>query len=320
MTVKKETMTKLRSVIVATLFAAVVFIGYSQASGAGFKTSHVVILVMDGARWTETWGEATHTNIPVIAKQFAPQGVICTHFRNEGKTETNPGHVALSTGVQEDIKNDGSELPKNPGLFQYFRKQTGRPADDAVLEASKDKLRILADCTAPEWAGKYAPRFSCGKNGDGTGGYRDDQITFEHVMQVLSNQAPAYLLINFKDPDSAGHAKKWDAYLKAIQTVDDYAGKVWSLIQSHPKLKDTTTLFVVNDHGRHTTDFKSHGDDCEGCRHILCAVVGPDIKKGVVTDAAYDQRDVAATAAQLLGIQMPTSQGKVMSEILAGKN
>lgn len=291
-------------------------IGVAPASAA-HKTKHVVVLVMDGARWTETWGETTHTNIPVIAKKFASQGVICTNFRNQGKTETNPGHVALCTGVYEDIKNDGSELPKHPSIFQYFLKQTGGAAELAWIESSKDKLGILSNCTDPQWAGKFRPQFSAGKNGDGTGGYRDDAVTFENVKKVLATKAPTILVINFKDPDSAGHAKKWDAYLKAIQTTDEYAGKIWDQIQADPKLKDQTTLFVVNDHGRHTQDFKSHGDDCEGCRHILWAAVGPDIKQGAICEKACDQRDVTATAAELLGVKMPTSEGKVLAEILA---
>ena len=44
-----------------------------------FKTKNVFIVVMDGARYTETWGSPMQTNIPHI-RSLAQQGVMCTSF------------------------------------------------------------------------------------------------------------------------------------------------------------------------------------------------------------------------------------------------
>lgn len=278
-----------------------------------FKTKHVVILVMDGARYSETWGDPGHRYIPRIAGELAPQGVVFTNFRNQGKTETVPGHTALCTGVyQTKMNNGGKEIPSHPSLLQYLLRQTGAPASQAWINSSKDKLVVLADCTDPEWKGRFRPSTDCGKSGNGKGGYRDDSTTFVRAKEILHRDAPALLVINFKDPDSCGHENKWEAYLGAIRQTDSYAADLWGCIQADSVLRDSTALFIVNDHGRHTRDFKSHGDNCDGCRHILCVALGPDFPRGVVNEEPCGQIDIPATAAQLLGVEMPTGQGHTL--------
>ncbi|HQK98709.1 MAG TPA: sulfatase, partial [Bacteroidia bacterium] len=83
--------------------------------------------------------------------------------------------------------------------------------------------------------------------------------------------------------------------------------------------KDQTTLIVTNDHGRHTAGhldgFVSHGDSCDGCRHVELFGIGPDFKKNYVTDWHYEQIDISNTVAELMGFYMPTSKGKVIKNI-----
>ena len=78
---------------------------------------------------------------------------------------------------------------------------------------------------------------------------------------------------------------------------------------------------MSNDHGRHTDGTKdgyvSHGDSCEGCRHILLYAKGPDFKRGVEIATKREQIDIAATAAAILGIDIPGSKGQVLEELLA---
>jgi len=145
----------------------------------------------------------------------------------------------------------------------------------------------------------------------------------EKAPRALTTHAPKAMVINFLGPDSTGHAKKWDAYLKAITEVDGYAAELWKTIQGDAKLKDRTTLFIVNDHGRHLDQirdgFVSHGCDCEGCRHILCVALGPDFKRGVEVATPCHQPDVTATAAHLLQVAMPTGTGQVIQELFAAR-
>ena len=108
-------------------------------------------------------------------------------------------------------------------------------------------------------------------------------------------------------------------YLKSIQKCDDYAFQLWNMIQSNEKMKDKTALIITNDHGRHLDGRKdgyiSHGDNCEGCRHISLLAIGPDFKKNVESGNSAEQLDISKTISEILNFQMPTGKGRVLTEL-----
>lgn len=274
--------------------------------------------MMDGARYTETWGEPAQAYIPEI-KNLASQGVVCTSFYNEGQTVTVPGHTAVTTGYYQAINNGGQEIPAKPSIFQYYRSQFSKAAEDTWVIATKDKLEVLSDCLDPAWAGKYRPRTDCGVNGIHTG-YREDSVTYMHLIDTISKYHPHFVLVNYKEPDASGHANNWIKYTNGIKDVDKYVGDLWDFLQADSVYAGTTTLIVTNDHGRHldgiADGFPSHGDDCDGCRHIFFMGVGPDFKKNHIDENNYSLIDIAPTVSKLLGINFPNAEGKVMSAIL----
>lgn len=293
----------------------------SNKTASPHKAKRVVILMIDGPRYTETWGEPTRQYIPRQNKELLPQGVLYTQFKNNGPTYTNAGHSAITTGFYQPINNSGKELPKNPSLFQMYL-ATGKPKTDAWIITSKDKLEILADTKNPDWSGKHLPSTDCGLSGNGSK-YREDTVTWAQVEKLLPEHKPHLTLINFKEPDASGHAKSWENYLKGIRDTDEYAAQLWKLIQSIPEFKNQTALFITNDHGRHIDGrldgFISHGDECSGCRHISLLAMGPDFKKGKELDTPAGQIDIAVTVAEILGLKIPNSPGRVLTELWEGK-
>jgi hypothetical protein len=283
------------------------------------KARHLFIVVIDGPRWSETWADpaVAAKNIPHQWGELAAQGTRYTAFRNTGWTYTNCGHTALTTGFYEQIENQGNELPNHPSMFQLFRAATDHPAGSTWVVASKDKLKILADTKDKAWKGHLVPRFDCGNLG---GGYRTDGATVAVVERVLASDHPELMLVNLREPDSSGHAKDWDGYLRGIAANDAAVARIWSVIQADAELHDRTDLFITNDHGRHLDGhgdgYISHGDDCEGCRHISLLALGPDIAAGQVRDQVRSQVDLAATVAWLAGIELPGSPGVVMHELV----
>jgi hypothetical protein len=119
---------------------------HAAAEISKYKTENVIVLIMDGPRYTETWGDSTHQYIPHMANDMAQHGVIYSDFRNNGPTYTNAGHTAICTGIYQRIDNMGKELPKKPSMFQYWLKAKGKPQNAAYVIASKDKLEILTNC------------------------------------------------------------------------------------------------------------------------------------------------------------------------------
>jgi predicted AlkP superfamily pyrophosphatase or phosphodiesterase len=316
--IKFVRMVRLRFII--ALFSAALFIFYCGCAKDPViykhATRNVVLVIVDGARYTETWGLPGRTHIP-HRSSFLNQGVMCTAMYNNGYTFTNAGHTALTTGVYQNINNGGTEYPANPSVFQYYLKKYKGSSTDAWVVATKDKLAVLSDCTNPVWQGKYRPSTDCGNAGLGTG-YREDSVTFDHVKNILNVSHPRLMLVNFKQPDAAGHAADSTAYLQGIIDTDEYIYRIWEQLQSDPFYKDQTTLIVTNDHGRHTAGhldgYVSHTDNCEGCRHIEFFAMGPDFKSNYTSTVPYNQIDINATLAELLDVQMPTAKGKVMKE------
>lgn len=282
-----------------------------------YKTQNVIIVVVDGPRLTETWNDPTRQFIPHRASMLS-EGVYCSKFYNNGTTSTNPGHTAICTGVYENINNGGAEYPTNPSIFQYWLKTFNRPKTEAWVIATKDKLEVLSDCKDVNWKGTYRPSTDCGNIGLGTG-YREDITTFISATTKLTSNHLRLALINFKQPDAAGHANDSSAYLQGILDTDNYIYQLWQQLQNDDFYKDRTTLIVTNDHGRHTAGyldgFISHGDGCDGCRHIEFFAIGPDFKKGYISTTSYEQTDISLTIGELMGFSIPTSNGKVMKDI-----
>ncbi|RNI26975.1 sulfatase-like hydrolase/transferase [Rufibacter latericius] len=282
-----------------------------------YKTESVIIVVIDGPRFTETLGDSNHTYAPFLTKQFLTEGGIAlTNFYNDGVTFTNPGHGTITTGYRQNVENSGKELPKNPSFFQAWRQQTKSPANSAWIIASKGKLEILANSSDSAWHNQYMPSTNCGTNSGS--GYRSDLTTFEVAMKVLQTDHPKLMLINFKDPDVGGHTNNWSGYLQGIKRADSLVAELWTYLNKDKAYKDKVTLLVTNDHGRHldgmADGFVSHGDGCEGCRHITLFAAGPDFKKNATIDTYYRQRDIAATVAELMRIEMVT-EGEMMKEL-----
>lgn len=281
-----------------------------------YQTKNVVLLVVDGPRISETWEAANKENIPNRVS-LLNQGVFISNFKNNGTTNTNPGHSAMCSGVYENIKNNGTELPGFPSVMQQWLKFTGADKTKAWVIASKDKLEVLNDCKLADWKGKFQPSVDCGVSGNGSG-YRDDLVTMTKTKEVMAKYSPNVIVVNLKDVDSYGHANKWNEYLKAIKTTDASIKEIWDYIQSLPAYKDKTTLIVSNDHGRHIDangGFAEHGDDCTGCRHIEFFAMGPDFKKNTtISTGNYEQIDIASTMAELLGVPKQYMKGKIIKD------
>ncbi|WP_082685127.1 sulfatase-like hydrolase/transferase [Hymenobacter sedentarius] len=282
------------------------------------RTKNVIIVVIDGPRYSETWGN-TPGLIPNMATKLRPQGVFFSSFYNNAYTYTNSGHTAITTGVNQPIDNFDQELPANPSIFQLWRKATGKPASAAWLITSKDKLHILANTLNPEWKDQYPPSLDCGVSGPGTG-YRADSLTLVAAKRILTQYQPNLVLISFMEPDGFAHAGNWPNYLRGIARDDRYIMQLYDFLRKNKAYRNNTTLLITNDHGRHldgvATGWIDHGDACEGCRHISLLALGPDFKKGRTITEPYTLVDIPSTVAYLLALPFPQGQGKVIESLL----
>ena len=297
------------------------FICYSIFSQT-LKTEYVIVVVIDGPRYSETFGDSSCKYIPNLGKKLINEGVLFSNFKNNGPTYTISGHTAMVTGNYQKISNAGKKLPDNPSIFQYYIKEKNRDKTDAYLVCSKGKLEVLGNTKNKNWWNTYMPMTYCGVKGQSKE-YVGDEQSMNKVYELLNGDTPHLMLVNLLAVDSYAHSNNWDKYLESLQKCDRYVYELWQRIQDNPKMKDKTTLFITNDHGRHLNGHKdgfvNHGDKCEGCKHISLLALGPDFKKGEKVIRERELIDISKTIAFILDFQMPTSKGEVIKELFEKK-
>ncbi|UCE07882.1 MAG: sulfatase-like hydrolase/transferase, partial [bacterium] len=275
------------------------------------QTENAFIVVIDGARYSETFGDETHQYIPKIWNQLRPMGAIYNSFYIDGWTLTNSGHASIITGTWQKIANDGSERPHKPTLFEYFRKQHNTSITENYVVLGKDKLKILTHSNHSEYGSNYRASVKTSVS------QYNDIKTWENIKEVITAHHPRLMIVNLAETDASGHSGVWNSYVSALQQADSLVSELWTLIQSDSIYSNKTTLFVTNDHGRHSGSFSSHGDSCEGCQHIMLLVIGPDTPAGVTDEATWKQIDIVPTVGYLLNFDTPYCTGTTISTAIA---
>jgi len=275
---------------------------------------NVVFVVIDGARYAETFGDTTYSHIPHMS-QIASQGAYLDEMYNEHQTKTIHGVPALWTGSWEgsyDITYEGKETQATymPSVFEYFRKQKNADASQCF-----HTLKGLESLWLQSFHVDYGPDYWPTTISSGS----TDTDVLNETLEVIDNHHPQFLWVYLADVDKGGHTGDWDTYISAIKTADEIVHTIWTTIQNDPVYKDKTTMFVTNDHGRHdddvSTGFKGHGCSCKGCRQIMFLAVGKGIKEGYVSTTHHELADAPVTASYSLDINPVFASGKIISEI-----
>jgi hypothetical protein len=298
-----------------TLYRLGLFLLFLTFYNPVVDAQNVIIVVVDGARYSETFG-ADGTYIPHLYNDLKPLGTLFTNYRIDypsGLTETCPGHSAIETGTWQPIDNNGNERPDMPTVFEYLRKEKGNPQSDCYVVSGKDKLDILTYSTHDDYGSDYGGIWV----GDDD---RDDEQTYDEVISVLQNYQPKILVINFAQVDDIGHDGNWNGYLSAITAVDNYIYQLWQHIENGDwgYTPQNTTMFIMNDHGRHDDQhggFQHHGDGCNGCEHIMLLALGRGILPDQIIDTETWQIDIAPTVGELLDFETPLAEGTSLLEI-----
>ncbi len=274
-------------------------------------TENVFVVVIDGPRFSETWGDPTHELIPNLSQTLSKVGVVNREFYNQGTTHTLPGHTAIISGVYENLDNNGKQYPTYPSYLQHWLYQTKSNPNQAWVVGSKKKLEVLANCSSLKWRNSYLPSVDVED--------RLDKYTFNRVKEIIDEHHPKMMFINLKGPDFWGHGANWEMYRYGIFQTDSMLNALYNIIETDSVYKGKTTIIMSNDHGRHLEGIQNgyinHGDRCIGCTHINFYAFGPDFKSNVITGHQRELVDIAPTVAQLMGYKMFQVEGKVMDEL-----
>jgi len=305
------------------LLAAAVFAALAApvlGDSAQYKTKNVIVAVMDGVRWAETFGDPNRALVPNLAA-MEKDGTLCTNIRiaGPGISVTRQGHSTISTGTWQTVALAGARMTM-PTFFEYARTELGWKQTDCWCVFGKGPYAYADFSSFPGYGADHRPWFI---KGIGEGQMKNDDTVLETVIGAMDIDKPHLIFINFGYTDHIAHVGTYDQHKDAIRHCDEVFGKLWQKVQSTSGYKDETTVFFVNDHGRHddrpnepANGVQSHGDQCNGCRHIMWLAIGPDIKRGAKIDNALQQIDICPTVGELLGFQTTFSEGNVISDML----
>ena len=237
-------------------------------------------------------------------------------------------NVTAQSPALPSIPRDAAEDAAAARLTQIIDGNTRPYAKDdpTVHLAPDDTERIqthLAEIYADGTYGSFFPEsFGIGTRKD-DGGIEgtNDARTIYHAERVLTKFKPSVMAITLLDVDVC-HAD-FNGYLRAQQLADACVTHLWNTIQADPELRDSTTMIVMPEHGRHEVmngnnpdrygrSGIDHGQGDNGDRDVWMLALGPDIKPNQViaptgvtqpdrTSGRYETIDAVMTAMGLLG-------------------
>jgi hypothetical protein len=146
-----------------------------------------------------------------------------------------------------------------------------------------------------------------------------DELTFFITREIMREFAPRLILVNFWDMDVA-HWGSYSLYLNAITKTDRLTGMLWDEIQANPSYRGKTTMLVLPELGRDgdrnaANGFLNHRSGDPSCRNMWLLAMGAAVPRGETERTVYHV-DVAATAAELLGVKAGGLAGTPMGELL----
>jgi hypothetical protein len=112
---------------------------------AAKKRKTIVITFGGGARDQETFAPEGRENIPNLLKELIPQSSFFTQVVNQGILGHYVATASLATGVYEILNNFSAVPPQHPTVFEYFRKDLGRPLSDAWVVAPSNGFNRIGE-------------------------------------------------------------------------------------------------------------------------------------------------------------------------------
>jgi len=130
----------------------------AQSTDRANKRKVVVVTFGGGARDDETFMPGGQENIPHLISELIPRATFFSQVVNRGILGHYVATASLATGAYETFNNFASVPPDNPTVFEYFRRDRGRPAADAWVVAPSNGFHRIGESASKD----YGPKYSAG--------------------------------------------------------------------------------------------------------------------------------------------------------------
>lgn len=116
-----------------------------RAAALPRKRKVIVVTFGGGARDEETFAPEGQENIPGLLNTLIPQSTFFTQVVNHGILGHYVATASLATGVYETFDNFAAVPPRDPTVFEYFRRGLRRPASDVWVVAPSNGFNRIGE-------------------------------------------------------------------------------------------------------------------------------------------------------------------------------
>jgi len=143
----------------------------------------VVVTFGGGARDEETFIPEGQENIPHLLHDLLPRATFYSQVVNQGILGHYVATASLATGVYETFNNFASVAPNYPTVFEYYRKDLGRPVTDAWVVAPSNGFNRIGESGHREYGKGLGAAVILPKRLLAAGLKADDRNPYEHLLR-----------------------------------------------------------------------------------------------------------------------------------------
>lgn len=149
---------------------------------------------------------------------------------------------------------------------------------------------------------------------------RGDRLLTQLSLWALRELQPRFLMVNYQDPDYV-HWGNASHYTRAITVIDDGIRQIVEAVEADAFYRGNTVFVITPDCGRDANPLMDvpfqHHFNTRAAHEVWALVFGTGITRGRVYDRGFDQVDIAATVAGLMGLRADRAEGTVISGLSA---
>ncbi|PYR13254.1 MAG: hypothetical protein DMF99_01820 [Acidobacteria bacterium] len=329
---------------------------FAQRTSTPRKRERRVIVVTfgGGVRYEDTLARDGWVNIPHLASDLVPQGLVYPVARHEGLTGHFNSTGALVTGSRQNVDAYGSEAPVTPTIFELFRKEHALPPEEAWVIATNKSFGLMGGSKLRSFGDPYSANVVLPKqllistinaavSTNAGPGVEDRRALAERMMLALDEGYEGFGWRVYESGRALGAELKATLAKSLIDYFNDPAtptsgDELTFFMTKEIMNRLAPSLLVVNfwdidiaHYGAYSlyleairrTDrlvhelwrFANHRSGDESCRRVWLVAVGAGVPKGAGTERPIRTVDVAPTVAQILGFKMAECEGKPLAEL-----
>lgn len=162
-----------------------------RAMASAPKQKAVVVTFGGGARDEETFAPEGQENIPNLLHTLFPQSTFYTQVVNNGILGHYVATASLATGVYETFNNFAAVSPHNPTVFEYFRKDLHRPANDAWVVAPSNGFNRIGESDHRQYGEGFGAGVILPKHLLAASMHPGNAVGYEHLLRD-NYESPLY--------------------------------------------------------------------------------------------------------------------------------